>query len=182
MNENFEPTIEMPEKLIAHLEGEKELTHEELTGGPIENKNKTEEEVKLESFQDIVNYIKTEYGVEEIKDGYLEMAQKQFENKTSNHDFDKVQATNETLNYLLEKIGLGGNDVELLKNAKQLYRNVENLVNQYKNKNAKYEDVLETLNSAEEAIKKTTDKSNVMMMSYVGTWKNEILKLKETRE
>jgi hypothetical protein len=181
MENNFEEgTIEMPQKLKDHVEGTKELTPEELAGEKISDfleKESTEE--ILQDFNSIKDYIEREAG-KEIKPGWLEMAEKQFDNKINNPNFTKEKAIQETINYLKEKMGIA-DDVKALREAAKIpYRQAENLVRQFKagTNEVKYEDVIEQLQKAKEATEKAKAEN---MTTYLEQWTNDVEELNNAR-
>lgn len=169
-----EGTIDMPLKLKDHVEGIRDLSEKELTGGPIEDeKEKVDPLSQLHTLDDIANYIKETKGIE-VKQGYIDMAKGPFERKTNDRNYSKKQAVRETIEFILDKMGLGEDMQEQLKLAKQLYRYAETSVSDYKNKKGSYEDALGKINDARANIEKINDKSTEMMLNYLNNWKEEI--------
>ena len=169
MEKNFEPTIEMPDKLIAHLEGEKELTHEELIGGPIENENKIENEVKLETFNDIVESIKNEYGIENIPEFFKTSAETRLDNMLRNKEFTKEQAFEKTKNSLLIALKLKNNNEQMLTEAKKSFQLADSAFRKYESNQISFEEVTKTLELAKNKLTEAGEKG-AGMLHTVDSW------------
>jgi len=174
--ENKTDGIEMPKRLIEHLEGN-ELSHEELTGEAIVDEKETPVEKKLENIDDIVEDIKNEYGVESIPEGFVNMAATQLENKLKNPEINNTDAVEQTRQYLLEKLKLSENDEEFLKQGKIFYQQADSLVNAYKNNKASYTEAMNKIVDAEDNLKKVKSNKAEGMLNYLKSWKDEITEL-----